>query len=325
MKHTEKNNKPKILIIAGPTGVGKTSIAIQMAKKWGGEIIGADAIQVYRHMNIGSAKPDTHEQAQIKHHMIDVVNPDAQFDAARYVEMTRPVVQHLHDTNIPIFLVGGSGLYIKALTGGLFSQAPGNPSIRQKYKQMANEYGNAFLYEQLQKQDPQAALSIHPNDMVRIIRALEVFETTGQSIKEHHQAHQFADQPYQLFKIMLNEDRKLLYQRIESRVEQMIHDGLLKEVQSLIDQGYHCQLNAMQSIGYKHMCAFLNGQLDWYDTIRLMKRDTRRYAKRQVTWFRADKSFIWTSSAEISSLYPRIHEFIYSNRNPNSANQPCMV
>jgi tRNA dimethylallyltransferase len=325
MKHTQKNNKPKILIIAGPTGVGKTGIAIQMAKKWGGEIIGADAIQVYRYMDIGSAKPDPHEQAQIKHHMIDVVDPDVQFDAARYVEMTRPVIQRLHHANIPIFLVGGSGLYIKALTGGLFSQAPGNPSIRQKYKQMADEHGNAFLFEELQKKDPQAALTIHPNDMVRIIRALEVIETTGQSITVHHQAHQFADHPYQLFKIMLNEDRKQLYNRIEHRVDQMIHDGLLDEVKSLIHKGYHCQLNAMQSIGYKHMCAFLNDQMDWNETIRLMKRDTRRYAKRQFTWFRADKSFIWTSSKEISSLYPRIDEFIYSNRNPNSANQPCMV
>jgi len=325
MKHTEKKNKPKIIIIAGPTGVGKTRIAIEMAKKWGGEIIGADAIQVYRYMDIGSAKPDPNEQAQMKHHMIDVVDPDVRFDAARYVEMARPIIRHLNDADIPIFLVGGSGLYIKALTGGLFSQAPGNPSIRQKYKQMAAEHGNTFLYEQLQKQDPHAASTIHPNDMVRIIRALEVFETTGRSIKEHHQEHQFTDQPYQLFKIMLNEDRKLLYNRIEHRVDQMIHDGLLKEVQSLIHRGYHCQLNAMQSIGYKHMCAFLNGQLEWNDTIRLLKRDTRRYAKRQFTWFRADKSFLWTSPENIASLYPKIHEFIYSNRKPNSANQPCMV
>jgi tRNA dimethylallyltransferase len=325
MKHTENENKPKIIIIAGPTGVGKTRIAIQMAQKWGGEIIGADAIQVYRYMDIGTAKPDFHEQAQVKHHMIDVIDPDVQFDAAMYVEMARHVIQNLHEAGKPIFLVGGSGLYIKALTGGLFAQAPGNPSIRQKFKQMASERGNAFLYEMLQKQDTHAASTIHPNDMVRIIRALEVFEITGRSIKDHHQAHQFADQPYQLFQIMLNEDRKLLYNRIEHRVDQMIQDGLLKEVQSLIQRGYHCQLSAMQSIGYKHMCAFLNGQLDWRETIRLMKRDSRRYAKRQFTWFRANKSFIWTLPAAVTSLYPQVHDFIYSNRNPNSANQPCMV
>jgi len=325
MKHTEKKNKPKIIIIAGPTGIGKTRIAIQMAKKWCGEIIGADAIQVYRYMDIGTAKPDKEEQAQIKHHMIDIVDPDVSFDAARYVEMARPIIQHLHDDGIPTFLVGGSGLYIKALTGGLFAQAPGNPSIRQKYKQMAAEKGNIFLYEQLQKKDPEAASTIHPNDMVRIIRALEVFDTTGCSIKQHHQIHQFADQPYDLFKIMLNEDRKQLYTRIEHRVDRMIQEGLLKEVQSLMDRGYHCQLNAMQSIGYKHMCAYLNDQLDWNETIQLMKRDTRRYAKRQFTWFRADKSFMWTSSEKVVSLYSKVHEFIYSNRNPNSANQPCMV
>ena len=325
MKHREKKNKPQIIIIAGPTGVGKTRIAIQMAKKWSGEIIGADAIQVYRYMDIGTAKPDPDEQAQIRHHMIDVVDPDVAFDAAKYVEMARPIIQNLHDEGIPIFLVGGSGLYIKALTGGLFSQAPGNPSIRQKYKQMAAEKGSAFLYEQLKKKDPATASTIHPNDMVRIIRALEVFETTGRSIKQHHQIHQFADQPYQLFKIMLNEDRKQLYKRIDQRVDQMIQNGFLKEVRLLMDRGYHCQLNAMQSIGYKHMCAYLNAQLDWDETVRLMKRDTRRYAKRQFTWFRADKSFIWTSSVEIVSLYPQVHAFIYSNRNPSSANQPCMV
>jgi len=325
MKQTEKINKPKIIIIAGPTGVGKTRIAIEMAQKWCGEIIGADAIQVYRYLDIGSAKPDAQEQAMIKHHMIDVVDPDIRFDAARYVEMVRPIINQLHEAAIPIFLVGGTGLYIKALTGGLFSQGPGNPSIRQKYKQMAAEQGNTFLYEKLQKQDPQAAESIHPNDMVRIIRALEVLETTGRSIKKHHQDHQFKDQPYQLFKIMLSEDRKCLYQRIDQRVEQMIQKGLLKEVESLNQRGYHCQLNAMQSIGYKHMCAFLSGLFDWDETIRLLKRDTRRYAKRQFTWFRADRSFIWTSSSDVASLYPQIHQFIYSSRNPNSANQPCMV
>jgi len=325
MNHAEKKNKPKIIIIAGPTGVGKTRVAIEMAQKWGGEIIGADAIQVYRYMDIGSAKPDPHEQALVKHHMIDVVDPDVQFDAAMYVKMARPIIRHLHDANIPIFLAGGSGLYMKALTGGLFSQAPGSPTIRQKYKQMADDHGNAFLYDTLQKQDPLAASTIHPNDMVRIIRALEVLEITGRSIKDHHRAHQFADQPYHLLKIMLNEDRKLLYNRIDHRVDLMINNGLLNEVQSLIHSGYHCQLNAMQSIGYKHMCSFLNGQLDWNDTVRLMKRDTRRYAKRQFTWFRSDKSFIWSSSARIVSLYPKIHEFIYSKRHPSSANQPCMV
>jgi tRNA dimethylallyltransferase len=296
-----------------------------MPQNWGGYIIGADAIQVYRYMNIGSAKPDPHEQALVKHHMIDVVDPDEKFDAAMYVEMARPIIHHLYESKTPIFLAGGSGLYMKALTGGLFSQAQGNPSIRQKYKQMASEHGNAYLFEQLQKQDPLAASTIHPNDMVRIIRALEVFEITGRSIKEHHRDHQFADQPYHLLKIMINEDRKLLYDRIDQRVDQMIHNGLLKEVQSLIHRGYHCQLNAMQSIGYKHMCSFLNGQLDWNDTVRLMKRDSRRYAKRQFTWFRSDKSFIWSSCARIVSLYPQIHEFIHSNRNPSSANQPCMV
>jgi tRNA dimethylallyltransferase len=312
MKQTEKKNKPKIIILAGPTGVGKTSIGIQMAKKWGGEIIGADAIQVYRFMDIGTAKPDSHEQAQVKHHMIDVVNPDVQFDASMYVEQARSVIQNLHDAGIPIFLVGGSGLYIKALTGGLFKQAPGNISIRQQYKQMADKHGNAFLYEQLQQKDPHAASTIHPNDMVRIIRALEVFDTTGRSITEHHQSHQFADQPYQLLKIMIHEDRKKLYSRIDNRVDQMIGDGLLKEVQSLIHIGYHCNLSAMQSIGYKHMCAYINGRLTWEETIRLMKRDTRRYAKRQFTWFRADKSFIWTSSSEMASLYPKLDKFINS-------------
>jgi len=325
MKHMEKNNKPQIIILAGPTCVGKTRVAIQIAQKWGGEIIGADAVQVYRYMDIGTAKPDASEQAQVKHHMIDIVDPDVRFDSAMYVDRARPIIQQLHDSHTPIFLVGGSGLYIKTLTQGLFQSAPGNPSIRQKYKQLAARHGNTWLYELLKAQDPDAASTIHPNDMVRIIRALEVFETTGRSIREHHQSHQFSDHPYRLFKIMLNDDRKQLYRRIDRRVDRMIQDGFLKEVHSLIHRGYHCRLNAMQSIGYKHMCAYINGRLGWKEAVTLLKRDTRRYAKRQFTWFRADKSFIWTHASDIATLYPKIHDFIYSSRNPTSQNQPCMV
>jgi len=310
MKPVEKNNKPQLIIIAGPTCVGKTSIAIKLAQKWNGQIIGADALQVYRFMDIGTAKPSIKEQSQVIHHMINVVDPDTPFDAARYSDMARPIIDRLHQDNIPIFLVGGSGLYIKTLTQGLFQQAPGNLSLRQTFKQLAATHGNAYLYDRLQKQDPEAASHIHPNDMVRIIRALEVFETTGQSIKAYHRNHQFADTPYQLFKIMLQEDRKKLYHRIDNRVDQMIHAGFLQEVKNLITKGYHCQLNAMQAIGYKHMCAYLNGHLNWDQSVQLMKRDTRRYAKRQFTWFRADKSFIWTSKSEVDNLDSQISQFM---------------
>jgi tRNA dimethylallyltransferase len=311
MKHSEKYSKPRIIIIAGPTGVGKTSVAIQMARQYGGEIIGADTVQVYRYMNIGSAKPSPEEQTIAKHNMIDIVDPDDDFDAARYARLAKPIIKRLHQNAVPIFLVGGAGLYIKTLTQGLFHQAPGNPSIRQKYKQLATEKGNAYLYKLLKKNDPEAAISIHPNDSVRIIRALEVFEITGLSIKKHHQSHQFSEQPYHLFKIMLTDQREHLYKRIDRRVDLMIQDGFLKEVESLIDKGFHCRLNSMQSIGYKHLCAFIDGRLAWDEAIHLMKRDTRRYAKRQFTWFRSDKTFIWKKAKEIHSLEPEIEKFLF--------------
>jgi len=310
MKHSENISMPRIIIIAGPTGVGKTSVAIRLAQEFGGEIIGADAMQIYRYMNIGTAKPSSEEQSQAKHHMIDVVDPDEAFDAARYSTMAKPIIEQLHQQSIPIFLVGGSGLYIKTLTQGLFHQAPGNPSIRQQLKQMASEKGNAYLYTLLKTKDPDAAESIHPNDMVRIIRALEVFEITGVSIKKHHQSHQFSEQPYHLLKFMMTDQREQLYKRINRRVDQMIQNGFLKEVESLLNKGYHCQLNAMQSIGYKHLCAYLDGRLLWDEAIQLMKRDTRRYAKRQFTWFRSDKAFIWKQAKDIQDMSVCIRSFL---------------
>ncbi|KPA11422.1 tRNA dimethylallyltransferase [Candidatus Magnetomorum sp. HK-1] len=310
MKHTEKKLKPRIIIIAGPTCVGKTSVTIQLTQKFGGEIIGADAMQIYRHMNIGTAKPTPEEQSLAKHHMIDIVDPDDPFDAARYVHIAKSIIEKLNQKDVPVFVAGGSGLYIKTLTQGLFQQAPGNPTIRQKYKQMAIKHGNAHLYSLLQKNDPEAASSIHPNDMFRIIRALEVFEITGVSIKKHHKSHKFADCPYEMLKIMLSENREQLYKRIDQRVDYMIQDGFLAEVQSLIENGYHCQLNAMKSIGYKHLCAYLDNQYSWDETIQLMKRDTRRYAKRQFTWFRSDKEYTWTHAKDIHTLYSKIETFL---------------
>ncbi|MBF0450891.1 MAG: tRNA (adenosine(37)-N6)-dimethylallyltransferase MiaA [Candidatus Magnetomorum sp.] len=310
MKHSENNLKPRVIIIAGPTCVGKTSIAIQLAQRYGGEIIGADAMQIYRYMNIGTAKPSLEEQTQAKHHMIDIIDPDETFDVAKYTRMASAMIEQLYRQSIPIFLVGGSGLYIKTLTQGLFQQATGDPLIRQKFKKMAAEHGNAYLYNLLKKNDPDAATSIHPNDTVRMIRALEVFEITGISIKRYHQEHQFADQPYHLYKIMLTEQREILYKRINQRVDTMIQNGFLKEVESLIEKGFHCQLNAMQSIGYKHLCAYLDGRYCWEEAIQLMKRDTRRYAKRQFTWFRSDKKYIWKHAGEIPSIIPQVDNFL---------------
>ena len=315
MEHTKKKSKPVIIIVAGPTCVGKTSAAIKLTQQFGGEIIGADAMQIYRHMNIGTAKPTPQELSQAKHHMVDIVDPDESFDASRYAKIAKPIIEDLHIKNVPVFVVGGSGLYIKTLTQGLFQQAPGNPSIRQKYKQMASKHGNAHLYSLLQKNDPESASSIHPNDLVRIIRALEVFEITGVSIKKHHQTHQFSERPYQMFKIMLSESREYLYKRINQRVDIMIQNGFLKEVQSLIEMGYNCQLNSMQSIGYKHLCAYLNNNFSWDETVQLIKRDTRRYAKRQFTWFRSDKEYNWTNSREINTLHSQIENFLSTKTN----------
>jgi tRNA dimethylallyltransferase len=304
------SNKPSIIVVCGPTGIGKTAAAIEIAETFGGEIISADSMQVYRLMDIGTAKPTVQEQARIRHHLIDIVDPDEDFDAARFGSLARPLIFALIRKNKLPVVAGGTGLYIKALIHGLFQARPPAPEIRRKLKDEAASRGPSALHERLGRVDPQAAAGIHPNDVFRIIRALETYELTGRPISDHHRIHGFSESPFQAFKIGLTMDRKALYERINRRVDLMIAAGLLAEVKGLLGKGYAENLKAMQSIGYRHMADYLGGRLSWEESVRTLKRDTRRYAKRQLTWFRADPDISWVTPTELQNIYPEIHRFL---------------
>lgn len=331
--------KPSLIIIAGPTCVGKTEVAIALAEPLGGEIISADAMQVYRYMDIGTAKPSEEQRARVPHHLIDVVDPDEPFSAARFKTMAEAVLSDLHEKGRPVFVVGGTGLYMKALTKGLFpgqeqvntptpvsSTGVGGASgplvptprrrggedkqVRERLKKEARNSGLDVLYQRLQKVDPAAAARIHPNDTYRIIRALEVHQVTGQPISDLQKAHGFSDNPYRTLKIGLFMDREMLYNCINERVERMLASGFLGEVKGLLDQGYGPDLKSMRCIGYRHMTQYLAGNVIWDETVRLFKRDTRRYAKRQLTWFRADPEIEWMEPSEIDGMRKKIDGFL---------------
>jgi tRNA dimethylallyltransferase len=302
--------KPKVIVICGPTGIGKTAVGIELAGKFGGEIISADSMQIYRHMDIGTAKPTPEELVQITHHMIDIVNPDEDYDAVQFSKQARDRIAVIVNRGLIPFIVGGTGLYIKALLHGLFQSKPVDSQIRKRLKQEAEENGNGFLFERLKRMDPAAADRIHPKDSYRIIRALETIESSGKTISEHHQNHGFADDPFTALKIGLQMDRQNLYVRIDDRVELMIEAGLVEEVTKLLEMGYTAELKSMQSIGYRHVVGFLEGSLPWDECLRTLKRDTRRFAKRQFTWFGADQAISWQASAQLKDIISLVGKFL---------------
>ncbi|MDY6950255.1 MAG: tRNA (adenosine(37)-N6)-dimethylallyltransferase MiaA [Thermodesulfobacteriota bacterium] len=302
--------KPAVIIISGPTCVGKTEAAISLAEPLAGEIISADAMQVYRYMDIGTAKPSKEERARVPHHLIDVVDPDEPFSAADFRTMAGAIISKLHKEGRAVFVVGGTGLYIKALTQGLFEIPEKESVIRQRLKTAAKELGLEAMYGRLKGVDPEGAAKIHPKDAYRVIRALEVFELTGKPISAHHRTHEFSDEPYRVLKIGLFMDREILYHRINERVDVMLSQGFVDEVKGLLDRGYGPDLKSMQSIGYRHVSDFLLGRVDWEETVRLFKRDTRRYAKRQFTWSRADQKIQWRQPEAIDFMEKEIEAFL---------------
>ena len=302
--------KPKVIVICGPTGIGKTSVGIRLAEKLGGEIISADSMQIYRYMDIGTAKPTVDERDRVLHHMIDIVDPDGDFDAVRFAEMARQKVTQLHQRGVMPFVVGGTGLYIKALLQGLFQSNPVDPQIRERLMKEAAENGSSRLFDHLQQVDPDAAERLHPNDTYRIVRALETIESTGRPISEHQQDHGFSDEPFHALKVCLQMDRQTLYDRIDRRVDLMIDAGFMDEVQKLLGMGYSADLKSMQSIGYRHIIDFIEGRVSWDECVRTLKRDTRRYAKRQFTWFGADKDMIWHRPDEFNQIGELVAAFL---------------
>lgn len=302
--------RPAIVVICGPTGVGKTRAAIAAAQRFNGEIISADSVQIYRRLDIGSAKPTRAERTAIPHHLVDFLEPDAAFDARRFTQMASALIQKLSAAGKAPFVVGGTGLYIKALLYGLFEPPAACRGLRRRLQREAAERGGPALHRRLAACDPEAAGRIHPNDAVRITRALEIYEATGRPISDFHARHRFAESPFRAFKIGLQLERTQLYERINRRVEAMLAEGLLAEVAKLLEMGFDPGLKPLQSLGYRHMVAHLNGTLSMAEAVRTLQRDTRRYAKRQMTWFAADPTICWTTPAELPRLYPQIAAFL---------------
>jgi tRNA dimethylallyltransferase len=304
--HASEN---KIVTVCGPTGSGKTGLAIELARALNGEIVGADSMQIYRYMDIGTAKPTPAEQARAVHHLIDVVDPDEAFDAAMYAEAAGRAVREIIGRGRLPLVVGGTGFYIKALVYGLFEKGPSDPAVRQRLQQAADERGSAAMHQRLAAVDPPAAAKIHPNDTYRILRALEVFEITGAPLSQFQQRHRFKKRLFNPLSIGVAWPRPVLYDRIDRRVDRMMDQGFEAEVRGLLAKGYHRDLKSMQSLGYRHLAAFIDGETDFDEAIRTLKRDHRRYAKRQLTWFKADPAVCWIAPTSVSEAVERVRCF----------------
>ncbi len=283
----------KILTILGPTASGKTKVSLEIADIIRGEIISADSRQIYRFMDIGTAKPGLEERKKIPHHLIDIVNPDEYFSAADYSTKAREAIKNILGRGKEPIVVGGSGLYLRALFKGIFKGPGKDEEVRSKLKERAEKFGIDSLYEKLEKKDPEAAKKIGPHNLVRIIRALEVYELTGKKISELQKKGEYPPEEYNYIKIGLELEREHLYQRIDQRVEQMIKAGLVAEVKSLKEKGYDLRFAPLRTFGYKEIFHYLDGKMSLDEATQNIKLETRHYAKRQITWFKKEEGIFW--------------------------------
>ncbi|HEX2867920.1 MAG TPA: tRNA (adenosine(37)-N6)-dimethylallyltransferase MiaA [Ignavibacteriales bacterium] len=302
----------KVIVIAGPTCSGKTSVSINLAKNLGSEVISSDSRQVYRYLDIGTAKPSESELKEVKHHFISSLNPDEDFNVSRFEEDALQIISSLHKENkIPV-VAGGSGLYIKALTEGISTTAETDEALREELKAKLDTNGREFLYDELKKADPKAAETMLPQNWKRVMRALEVFYLTGRSILEHHEEYE-RNLDLDFLQFGLNWQREVLYRNIESRVDNMIASGLIEEVKNVLSMGYSTSLNSLNTVGYKEIIMYLSGEISLERAIELIKRNTRRYAKRQMTWFRRDEGIHWFdiySKEDLLNVPDRILRFL---------------
>ena len=297
------NKKGSLIVITGPTAVGKTELSVALAKKIDGEIISADSVQVYKHMDIGSAKITKAEMQGIPHHLIDICEPGEAFNIARFKELSKQAVNEIFSRGkIPI-IAGGTGFYIQSLIYDIDFKETATDGTRTKYEEMLREKGEAYLHSLLKERDPEAAAAIHPNNAKRVIRALEYFEQTGTKISTHNEEERRKESPYNFAYFVLNLPRETLYDRINRRVDMMLEDGLLDEVQSLVaSYGVTGDMVSMQALGYKEILDYLNGNITLEDAIYTIKRDTRHFAKRQLTWFKREREVIWLDKEEHATL-----------------------
>lgn len=304
------NKKENLLIILGPTAIGKSDVAINVAKKIGGEIISADSMQIYKYMDIGTAKVKPEEMEGIPHYLIDIVYPDEEFTVADFKSQAKKYISKINNMNkIPV-VVGGTGLYINSLVYDLnFTKVKSNEDFRKRYNELADRYGNEFIYDELCKVDMLSAKRINPKDRKRIIRALEIYYETGRPMSSFNNDFRRKNNNYNLLMVGLNTDRKLLYSRIEKRVDKMVESGLIHEVKKLLGMGYDKSLTSMQAIGYKEIVSFIEGEMQLDEAIKTLKRNTRRFAKRQLTWFRRDDRIRWIDTKDFKNV-DEIGDFI---------------
>ncbi len=306
--------KVPLVIINAPTATGKTELAIDLALEFGGEIINADSLQVYRYLDIGTAKPTSEQRNKVRHHLIDIVDPDEEFNAAIFTEMARKIIQNLAEMRKPVFVVGGTGLYIRALLKGIIDTPAIDKNIRNHYRRLGEVYGKEYLFNLLKKKDAEAARRIKPNDAVRVIRALEVLEQSGESIISKQTRHSGGDSQYTTLKIGLQVDREELKKRISQRTQKMINTGLLEEVKSILARGYRETLKPLQSLGYKQIIKYFAAEFNIEEAVRLINRDTWHYAKRQMTWFSADKEIKWFNPDCSYDIKKNVDKFWKENR-----------
>lgn len=292
--------KRPLVVLTGPTAVGKTKASIGLAKAIGGEIISADSMQVYKEMDIGSAKIRPEEMCGVPHYLVDVLDPSEEFHVVRFQQMAKEAMEQIYaNGHIPI-VVGGTGFYIQALLYDIdFTENDGDKAYREALEAYAVEHGDEALHEKLREVDPASADSIHANNRKRVIRALEFYHQTGKPISEHNEEERQKQSPYASAYFVLNDDRANLYDRINLRVDQMVEEGLVKEVEALRDKGYTKDMVSMQGLGYKEILEYLDGACTLEDAIYRIKRDTRHFAKRQITWFKRERDVIWIDKQEL--------------------------
>ncbi len=306
--------KKPLIILTGPTAVGKTKLSIALAKAVNGEIISADSMQVYKHMDIGSAKIKKEEMCGVTHHLIDVLEPDEEFHVVRFQEMAKQAMEEIYAKGKVPILAGGTGFYIQAVVKDIdFSKETEKSPIREELEKLAEEKGCEYLHEKLQQIDPKSAEKIHANNVKRVIRALEYFELTGKPISAHNEEESLKQSPYNVAYFVLNDIREKLYERIDARVDAMLQEGLVDEVSLLAEKGYTKDMVSMQGLGYKEILSYLDGSCTLDEAVYILKRDTRHFAKRQLTWFKREKDVIWVNKQEFAYQEDKILDYILEN------------
>lgn len=305
--------KENLCILVGPTSIGKSSIAVELGRSLNGEIISADSMQIYKYMDIGTAKVTADEMKEIPHHMIDIINPDEDFTVSNYKHMVKQHIREInHRGKLPI-LVGGTGLYVNSIIYDLnFAEIPPNQDLRSEYEELAKKYGNEYLHNKLSKIDKESADKISIKDIKRMIRALEIFHSTGKTMSEHNKNFRMMNNDYNLAYFALNMDRASLYDRINHRVDVMMENGLIGEVKGILEMGYNKDLISLKAIGYKEIIAYLDNEISLEEAVELIKKGSRNYAKRQLTWFRRDNRIKWIDMDSYDNIL-EASEFIRDN------------